>query len=116
ESRYADPRLYRSSIEAFIGENRLYATARNPPFRCAAIRRQSTLQAVRGGSILVEHVAPYNRAETLDIEVCVLDLERIECPLNQVDRSAQRLVALCKLQNASDTCIARLGADAKHMA
>ena len=75
--------------------------ARDPPLGDAAIGRKPAVQRAGGGPVLVENVAPHDRAQPLDVEKRVLDFERIEGPLDQLDPARQRVVALRQLQPAA---------------
>src|SRR5262249_48116604 len=92
------------------------AIAIDPPFRRAAIRRQAAVQEAGSGSVLVGNVAPHNSAEFLDVEVGVLDFERIEGPLDEVDVPVESFVSLRELELASYSAIAVLRQHAQHVA
>src|SRR2546422_623584 len=87
----------------------------DPPFRRAAVSRQTAVEETRRGSILVGDIAPYDRAQLFDIEVGVLELKRIEGPLDDVDAPLQGVFALRQLQQPAHPAIVVLGQDTQHV-
>ena len=71
---------------------------RDPPFGDAAIGGQAAVQRAAGGPVLIGDVAANDGAQPLHIEKRVLDFERIESPLDQIDAARQRVVALRQLE------------------
>ena len=65
---------------------------------------------------MVRQIAPHDDAQAFDVEVRVLDLERIEGPLDQFDATAERIAALLQLERAPDVPVAALRQHAQHMA
>ncbi len=50
------------------------------------------------------------------LKIGVLELERIEGPLDQIDAAAKRFFALAQLEPAPDSVVAILGQHAQHVA
>ena len=74
----------------------------DPPFGDAAIGRQAAVQRAGGDAVLIADVAAHDRAQPLDVEIGVLEFERIEGPLDQFDAARERVLALAQLQPAAD--------------
>ena len=55
-----------------------------------------------GGAVLIAHVAAYDRAQPLDVEVGVFNFERIEGPLDEFDAARESVFALFEFQLAAD--------------
>src|ERR1051326_5374143 len=66
-------------------ERVVHARRIEPPFGDAAVRGQPAVQRTGGEAILIQRVAAHNGPELLDIEKCVLQLQWIEGPLDEVD-------------------------------
>ena len=111
--RCAPPRC---AARARACEHALHALASDPPLGDAAVRGQAAVQMAGGGAVLVEHVAPHDGAQPLHVEVRVLDFERIEGPLHQLDAARQRVLALRQLQAPPDAEVAVLRQHAQHVA
>src|SRR3954452_23416344 len=79
------------------------------------VRRKPAMQVTAGGSVLVVNKAAHNRAELLDVEEGVLELQRIECPLNHLDVRGEGKLTLYKLHPASQSRIPIRTKYAKHV-
>src|SRR5688500_9832610 len=86
------------------------------PFRDAPVRREPTVQVAGGGSVLIQNIAAYNGPKLLDIEISVLQLDRIEGPLDEVDAARECVLALRNLEQASHAVVAILAQHAHHVA
>src|ERR1035438_9710895 len=69
-----------------------------------------------GSSVLIEHVSANDGAQPLGVEKRVLDFERIESPLNQIDAARERLVALGQFQPLSNFSVPVLRENSQHVA
>src|ERR1039458_7147585 len=78
----------------------------HPPFGYESVGRQKSLQRRIRDSVLVDVVTPRDRSEPFKIEICVLDFQRIECPLHQLIAMGDGIVALEELDLASEPGIA----------
>src|SRR5579864_5848596 len=114
--RNRDTRLHRIAPESFTGNDGLRPRARDPPFGYTAIGRQTSVQVAGGRSVLIKHITTHHRPQPFNVEVGVLDLERIECPLDQIDPTGQRIVALREFQPPTDARIAIPRQHAQHVA
>ena len=106
----------RRPFEGFAGENAGDAVARNPPFGGAAVGGESGLEMAGTGAVLVADEAADNAAEALDVEIGVLQLERIESPFDEIDSLPEGFLALLELEHAADAVVAIAGEDAQHVA
>ena len=61
------------------------------PFGDAAVRRHSSVQLACRNAILIHDVAADHYAEPLNVEECVLQLQGIKRPLDQINAIAQRI-------------------------
>src|ERR1700722_7937100 len=70
----------------------------------------------RRGSVLIQNETANNSAQTLDVKKSVLDFERIERPLDEIDALAKRVNALRELQFSSQPGIAIFLHHTQHVA
>ena len=73
------------SRDSFPCEQGLDALRLEPPFGNQAIGGQTSLQGRRGDAILVDVVAAGDGSQLFDVEIGVLDFQRIEGPLDQLE-------------------------------
>src|SRR5579864_8297129 len=66
-----------------------------------------------GCAVLIANIAAHDCAEPLDIEIRVLDFERIEGPLDELDTARESVFALLELE--ANALIAILRRDAEHV-
>src|SRR5215472_13796962 len=64
---------------------------------------------------MIDAVAPGDSAKSRQIEVRILDLERIKGPFDEVKSAGQRVVALRQLQTAAQAMIAPAVAHRQHV-
>ena len=74
------------------------------------------MQVTRRGAVLVPHVAADNRAQAFNIEIGVLDFERIKSPLDELNATRHGVFTLPEFQTAPDSEVAILRQHAQHMA
>ena len=87
---------------ALAGKNRLHAMRlADPPLGHASIGGQAAVQMAGGGAVLIENVAADDRAQTLDVEKCVLDFQRIERPLDEVDAARESVLPLLRASSCA---------------
>src|SRR5262249_712966 len=87
------------------------AVAVDPPFGRTAIGGEAAVEKAGSGSVLVGDIAANNSAEPLDIEVGILQLERIEGPFNQRHAALHGVLALEQLETPAHTAIIVLRQD-----
>src|SRR5258705_191788 len=80
-----------------------------------AISCKVRVQRAGRNSVQVRTILPANRAEFVQIEVRVAQLERIEGPLDEPDAAAQSFGSLKELQHAANTPVAVFAVDAGHV-
>src|SRR5207248_11325134 len=73
------------------------------------------MQMTGGRAVLVANIAADNGAEPFHIEVGVLDFERVEGPLDELDSAGDRVFALADLQASSHAQIPVFGKHAQHV-
>src|SRR5215469_7994177 len=74
------------------------------------------MKAAGSHSILIPDKPPDNSAEPFHVEIGVLDLERIEGPLDQIDVARDCVFALPQLEPPADARVPEFGKDAQHVA
>src|ERR1700728_4226445 len=92
-------------------EHSLHAVRIEPPLGDEPVGRQPGMQRTIGEAVAIRKEAANDHAEAREIEVAVLQVERVEGPLDQVDAASQRLVALEKFQAPAHAAIAELRQD-----
>src|SRR5205085_252807 len=93
----------------------LHAAGLHPPFRDQPVRGKPSMQMTRCCSVLVVHIAAHNGAEPFNIEESILDLERIECPLDQVNPAPHRVFSLLQLQTPAYASVSIPGKYTQHV-
>src|SRR5579864_9237627 len=91
-----------------------YTCRRKPPFRDASIGRQSPLEWRRREAVLIDRISANNRSKSLDVQVGVLDFQRIEGPLHQLEAVSDRVVTLCQFETPSKSQVAIVLANGQH--
>src|SRR5713101_8279 len=86
-----------------------------PPLRHQPIRGNSPMQRARRHAIKVLDVSPADRAQPVQIEMRILQFQRIKRPLNQSNAPPQRLFSLEQFQAAPHAAIAIIGAHSRLM-
>src|SRR6266851_1864260 len=66
-------------------------------------------------SVQIAMIFPADRAKPVQIEVRVAEFERIECPLNEPDSAAQRLLALKKFEHAANATVPVFAVHSRHV-
>src|SRR3989454_11450820 len=67
------PRRFERRL-SFRAQQAFHSLGLQPPLSNQPVRGQAALQQRRGDAVLIETVEPSNRAQSLDIEISVLDL------------------------------------------
>src|SRR5208282_2778862 len=80
----SNPFATRVSRKSLPGEHIFHALRAHPPLGDKSVRRKSGMQRTGSASIKIWNVVAYDGAETLDIEVCVFELQRVERPFDQI--------------------------------
>src|SRR5689334_14009941 len=73
------------------------------------------MQVAGRGAVLIQHVSPDHGAESFNVEKRILKFERIEGPFNEADASRQRIDALLRFEQPSDSAILVRRKDTHHM-
>src|SRR5712692_141818 len=87
------PRRFERGL-SFRAQQAFHSLGLQPPLGNQPVRGQAALQRRRCDAVLIDTVAPRNRAQSLDIEISVLDLQRIKRPLHQFKSTRQPVLAL----------------------
>ena len=95
------------------GDRRRGAFAAEPPLGLESIRRQPTVELVFHIPVVVAIVEAGNAAKTMQVDVGVFSLERIEGPGDQLISQPQSIGTLRLLQRDPDAAPATLGKDAE---
>src|SRR6266849_2786015 len=105
--------LRRDGREIVDGRN--HALRIQPPFRHQPICGNSPMQRARCHTIKVFDVSSADRAQPVQIEMRILQFQRIKRPLNQSNSPPQRLFSLEPFQVAPHAVISILGAHSRLM-
>src|SRR5271167_3784321 len=88
---------------------------RQPPLRDQAVGRKKSLQWRRGYAVLIDVVATRDSAEAFEIEIGVLDLQRIEGPLQQLVTLCDSVFALEQLNAPAEAPVSVPSFDRQHV-
>ena len=94
----------------------ILARAVQEPFGNAAIGGQAASQTAGGDAVVVRKILANDGAQFFDIEIGVLEFERIEGPLDHVEAAGEGVFALGEFEHAACAGIAILGEHAQHVA
>src|SRR5260370_161800 len=93
-----------------------FPLARKMPFSDAAVSGETGLKVAGGDAVLIGHKTAYDGAQTLDVEIGVLDIERIEGPLDQIDAAGERRLALGEFKEPASARVAIFLQHTQHVA
>src|SRR5713226_2889063 len=79
------------------------------------IGRQAAMKRAGRDSVQIAMIFPAHGAKPVQIEVRVAEFERIECPLNEPDSAAQRLLALKKFEHAANATVPVFAVHSRHV-
>ena len=85
------------------------------PFGQQAIGGQATMQRAAGDTVEIRQICSADRAQAIQVEIGIAKFERIESPADEANVSAERFVALEKLQHSPDTAVAKIDVDTGHV-
>src|SRR5215831_17624877 len=85
------------------------------PLGDQAVGCESAVQGAAGNSVKIRQVAPGYGAQTVQVEVCIAHLQRIERPLDQADVAAQGFLPLKQLEHAAYAAVAIRRGHAGHV-
>src|SRR5712692_5529435 len=92
--------------ESTLAENFLHSRRPEPPFRHQAVGWQAAVQRAGGDAITIRQVPSHNRAQALQIEVGVFQLQRVEGPFHKLHATLEGVLPLEELQLPPDAAIA----------
>src|SRR5690348_4661286 len=113
--RNRNPRSVRADLWTFSAQNRLHARRIEAPLGHQPIRRQSRMQRTLGDPIAIRDITPHHSAQTIDIEMRVLQFQRIKSPFDQTYTSPETIVALRQLEHAAYAAIAKIRENRGHV-
>src|SRR5580704_16784863 len=73
------------------------------------------MEWARSSTVAVWNVSANDGTQPREVEVGVFQLQRVECPFNEIDSSSNRIVALSELQQSPDAPVLVFGRNADQM-
>src|SRR6185437_7656942 len=80
-----------------------------------AVRGQSCMQRAFGNSVTIRNVPFHDRAQPIDVEVRIFQLQRVKRPRHQVNPPRQRIAPLRKFQHSTNAAVAKFRKHRRHV-